>query len=101
MFQRIDRTRNAAMILANRNDRSKGKLIEAANQFWAAMFNCQQWPSDLRRKADCIVAKIMADGPIEPAIENMDEATANEVAENIVSLASDLRESNVLVNQRR
>lgn len=64
-----------------------GRVEDAANGLWSAMFERDKWVPELLKEADHIMSTILVRGPVKQAIPGMDEAALKEVTQRIKSLA--------------
>jgi hypothetical protein len=97
----------AAETLAGSQGTAKEKLIKAGGEFWAAMWYRNEWTPELLLKADRICETLLADGPINTTVNNMDPETAartaTELAATMVRLLADIavaRTANQLPSQQ-
>lgn len=74
----------------------KQRLAAACDEFWAAMENPDEWPTDLMEQASRIVDKILESSAVGNPVKNMDERTARRVAISIAKIASELQNRGVV-----
>jgi hypothetical protein len=84
----------AAETLAGHHGATKEKLIKAGGELWSAMRYRDEWPPELRDRADRICETLLADGTITTTVNNMDTEkaarTATELTPTIARLAADI-----------
>lgn len=82
---------DAAASLEDQEIPVRERLRQAAQTFWKAMYDPGAWPPELAGKANFILEKLLQDGTIDATVQNLDDASARELAQRIVCLADDLK----------
>jgi hypothetical protein len=93
MSDGMEEIREAAESLAVMDEKLRARLTEAGKVFWSATFHYDDWPESLRRRADRILARILADGPVKETIGRMDLQEAKETAREILEFIVDFERS--------
>lgn len=93
MFDGLDQIREAAESLAVMDEKLRARLTDAGQSFWSATFHYDDWPANLRRRADRILEHILAEGPVKETIRRMDIEKARETAREILEFMVDFEKS--------
>src|SRR5947209_7410263 len=83
MLDGLDHVWKSAQILAGRDAMLKARLKEAAGEFFVSRVQPDEWPKDLLERARRLSGKLQG-------IDGMDDATARQVAEELLALAADV-----------
>jgi hypothetical protein len=89
MTDQFDHLRNAARLLAGQRSLRQA-LPDACSEFWAAMFDPDQWPAELLERANEIVEQILQEGPLRRTLAKLDDATLQQIADDIKQLAAEM-----------
>ena len=92
MADQFDHLRKAAQLLAGDCDLRQAVPI-ACGEFWAAMFDPDEWPTELLDKANLIVEQILRHGPIRETLPRLDAAAIRKIAEDIKQLAAEVEKT--------
>lgn len=65
--------KKAEMVLEREYPTDRQALRTAALLFWRAYFSCDQWPPEVRRDADVVIARIFEWGTPAQTISRMDD----------------------------
>ena len=90
MSKGLKHVNRAVQILVGRNAMLNERLYEAAREFSAGVKDAQRWPKNLRDRAIRIDRKLTAKGRLSSTINGMDVPQAEELAEEIFELASEI-----------
>ncbi len=96
MVAQIWHINRAAWILSSHEGTMKQRLAAACEDFWAAMENPDEWPTDLMEQASRVVDKILESSTVGGPVKNMDERTARRVARAIARMARELQKRGVV-----
>ena len=92
MADQFDHLRKAARILAGGGDLRQAVSV-ACGEFWAAMFDPDEWPTELLDKANLIVEQILRHGPIRETLPRLDDAAIRKIADDITQLAAEVEKT--------
>jgi hypothetical protein len=81
--------RLAAHVLSSQDSPLQVRLVEAGNALWATMSYPEEWPIDLRQKANCLVDRLLEGGSVQTTVAQMDVKTVNDVSRKILNLAAE------------
>ena len=88
MADQFDHLRTAAQLLAGDCDLRQA-ISAACAEFWAAMFDPDEWPGELLDKANLIVEQVLQHGTIRQTLPRLDDDAVRKIAEDIKELATD------------
>lgn len=80
----------AAEVLTSQDTPFRVALIEAGHEFWTAMSFTEEWPPDLRKKANDILERLLEGGTVLTTAAQMDRKAAEEITQEILDLAAEL-----------
>lgn len=81
-----ERLRNARRILEE-DDCDRESLLSAAAEFWAATFDSDEWPTELRAKSLTARFALVRHGTFEESLRHLDDASLRRLCRELVEVA--------------
>ena len=90
MFAALDHVHNAVDLLVGQTVSLDERFCEAAAEFIAAVSRADDWPASLAEKARAIQRRLTEGGSVEVTVRDLDAATAEQIADEILDFAERL-----------
>ena len=100
-FEGIEHLRDAAELLAVKDEKLRERLKLAGEEFWRATYHYDDWPDDFQRHADRIIERILARGTVKETIPQMGQEEATETASSILQFMLEAERANATGNGHR
>ena len=65
----------------------RSSVLEAAGEFWSAVFYSDEWPAEMQRRRDELLALLLCGTIIEETVRSMDEPALHQACRQLRELA--------------